>query len=162
MTIQERIQKDMVESMKAKDSLRLDVLRGMKTAIKHKEIEKIHPLSETEALQVLASQVKQRNESIEQFTKGGRFDLVAKEEAELKILETYLPAAVGEKEIQAAVAQVIADLQANSPKDLGRVMKAVMAKLAGCRVDGKLINEMVRVQLEGGREIGDRSQTPTG
>ena len=149
MTIQERIQKDIVESMKAKDSLRLDVLRGMKTAIKHKEVEKIHPLSESEALQVLNSLVKQRKDSIEQFAKGGRADLVAKEEAELKILETYLPAAVGEKEIQMAVAQAIAELQANSPKDLGRVMKAVMAQFAGCRVEGKLINEAVRGQLEG-------------
>jgi uncharacterized protein len=154
MTIQERIQKDMVASMKAKDSLRLDVLRGMKTAIKHKEIEKLHPLSESEALQVLNSLVKQRKDSIEQFTKGGRADLVAKEEAELVILESYLPASVGEKEVQAAITQVIAELQANSLKDLGRVMRAVMARFAGSRVDGKLINEMVRVQLErqGNRE----------
>jgi uncharacterized protein YqeY len=149
MTIQEKIQKDLTEAMKAKDALRMDVLRGMKTGIKNKEIEKKHSLGESEALQVLNSLVKQRNESIEQFTKGGRRDLVDREESELKILESYLPAAVNEEEIRAAVAQVIAELQASSLKDLGRVMKGAIARFAGSRVDGKLINEIVRSQLEG-------------
>ena len=149
MTIQEKIQKDMVEAMKAKDALRLDVLRGMKTALKHKETEKNQPLQESEALQVLNLLVNQHKDSIEQFTRGGRSDLVSKEQSELKILETYLPTAVDEKEIQAVVTQVIAELKASSPKDLGRVMKGVMARFAGSRVDGKLVNELVRTGLEG-------------
>lgn len=158
MTVQERIQKELVEAMKAKDSLRMDVLRGMKSAIKHKEVEKRHPLSETEALQVLNSLVNQRKDSIEQFTKGGRSDLADKEASELKILESYLPAAVDEKEIQRAIAEAIAELKATSPKDLGRVMKAVMARLAGGRVEGKVINEMVRAQLEGAGNQGSENR----
>jgi len=148
MTVQEKIQKDLTEAMKAKDALRLDVLRGIKTAIKHKEIEKKHPLDETEALQVLKSLVKQRNESIDQFTKGGRKDLADREQSELKILESYLPEAVNEAEIRAAVTQAITELQASSPRDLGRVMKAVIARFSGSRVDGRLINEIARHQLE--------------
>jgi len=149
MTVQEKIQKDLTDAMKSKDALRMDVLRGMKTAIKNKEIEKKHSLAEVEALQVLNSLVKQRNESIEQFTKGGREDLADRERAELKILEAYLPAAVKEEEIRAVVSQVIAELQASSLKDLGVVMKGTMARFTGSRVDGRVINEIVRSQLEG-------------
>jgi uncharacterized protein YqeY len=148
MTIQETIQKDLVEAMKAKEALKLDVLRGIKAAIKNKEIEKSKQLSESEVLQVLQTLVKQRRDSIDQFTKGGRSDLVAREESELKILESYLPAAIGQDEIMAAVTQVIAELQASSAKDTGRVMKAVMGKLAGKRVDGKVVNDFVRSRLE--------------
>jgi len=148
MTVQEKIQKDLTDAMKSKDALKMDVLRGMKTAIKNKEIEKKHSLAEPEALQVLNSLVKQRNESIEQFTKGGRGDLADRERAELKILEAYLPAAVNEEEIREVVSQVVAELQASSLKDLGSVMKGTMARFAGCRVDGKVINEVVRSQLE--------------
>ena len=148
MTSLERIQKDMVEAMKSKDQLRLDVLRGMKTAIKNKEIEKIRQLGEAEVVQVLNTLVKQRRDSIEQFTKGGRFDLVEREEAELKILGAYLPPAVAEEEIKRVVTQVISELQACSPKDVGKVMKLVMEKFSGRVVDGKLVNQLVRTQLE--------------
>jgi len=147
MTIQERIQEDIKDSMKLKNALRLDVLRGMKSAIKHKEIEKIRTLEELEVFQVLHTLVKQRKDSIDQFKKGGRADLVAREEDELKILESYLPAAVSEQEIRQIVAEVITELQVSNPKDIGRVMKAVMSKFAGKIVDGKKINEQVRAQL---------------
>jgi hypothetical protein len=147
MTIQEQIQLDLTGAMKKKDSLRLSVLRGMKTAIKNKEIEKMKILPEAEALQVIRTLVKQRKDSIEQFGRGGRPDLVAQEEAELLILESYLPTRVPEEEIKALVEQTIAELQANSAKDLGRVMKAVMAQLAGKAVDGKVVNELVRQRL---------------
>jgi uncharacterized protein len=147
MTSLERIQKDMVEAMKSKDQLRLDVLRGMKTAIKNKEIEKIRQLGEAEVVQVLNTLVKQRRDSIEQFTKGGRFDLVEREEAELKILGAYLPTAVAEEEIKGVVTQAISELQACSPKDVGKVMKLVMEKFSGRVVDGKLVNQLVRTQL---------------
>ena len=107
MTIQEKIQEDIKESMRRKDSLRLDVLRGMKTAIKHKEIEKIKTLAEADVFQVLHTLVKQRKDSIDQFNRGGRSDLVAREEAELKILESYLPASVSEDEIKKAHQRLI-------------------------------------------------------
>jgi len=149
MTIQEKIQEDIKDSMKLKDALRLDVLRGMKSAIKHKEIEKIRTLEESEVFQVLHTLVKQRKDSIEQFKKGGRADLVAREEDELKILESFLPAAVSEQEIRQVVTEVIAELQITNPKDIGRVMKTVMGKFAGKIVDGKLVNEQVRAQLGG-------------
>ncbi|MCI0717561.1 MAG: GatB/YqeY domain-containing protein [Acidobacteria bacterium] len=149
MTIQERIQEDIKEAMRLKDALRLDVLRGMKTAIKNKEIEKIRILEETEVFQVLHTLVKQRKESIDQFKKGGRADLVSREEDELQILESYLPAAVSEEEIRKVIVEVIAELQVTSPKDIGKVMKGVMGKFAGKIIDGKLVNELARAQLEG-------------
>jgi len=147
MTSLDRIQDDMVKAMKSKDQLRLDVLRGMKTAIKNKEIEKIKQLGEAEVFQVLNTLLKQRRDSIEQFTKGGRLDLVEREEAEVKILEEYLPPAVVEREIEGVVAQVISELQASSPKDIGKVMKSVMEKFSGKVVDGKLVSQLVRSQL---------------
>jgi len=147
MTIQEKIQEDIKQNMRLKDALRLDVLRGMKAAIKHKEIEKIRALEESEVFQVLHTLVKQRRDSIDQFKKGGRVDLAAREEDELKILESYLPPAVSEQEITQLVGETIAELQAVGPKDIGRVMKAVMGKFAGKIVDGKQVNEQVRAQL---------------
>ena len=149
MALIEQIQKQMTEAMKAKETLRLSVLRGLKTALKNKEIEKMRALNENEEIQVLQTLVKQRKESIEQFTKGGRPELAEQEQAELKIIETYLPAAVGREEIERAVSEAIAEVQAGSPKDMGRVMKAVMAKFTGKVVDGKLVNEMVRAKLGG-------------
>lgn len=150
MTLQERIQKDLVEAMKAKQTLKLDVLRGMKAAIKNKEIEKNQTLSEADILQVLNTLVKQRKDSIEQFALGGREDLVSREKEELILVETYLPESVSEAEIQAAVDQAVASLQATSAKDLGRVMKSVMSYFTGKRVDGKIVSEKVRAKLEGG------------
>ncbi len=149
MSIQERIQLDITQAMRTKDSARLDVLRAMKTAIKMKEVEKVKALEESEVLQVLQTLVKQRKDSIEQFTKGGRSDLVAREEDQLTILQSYLPAAIGIDEIKAVVAQVIGELGTASPKDLGKVMKAVMSKFVGKVVDGKLVSESVRAQLGG-------------
>ena len=149
MIIQERIQKDLVEAMKSKNRLRLEVLRGMKAAIKNREIEKLRQLTETEVLQVLQSLVNQRKESVEQFIKGGRHDLSSREESEIRILESYLPLPVGEEEIKMVVTQVIGELQANSAKDFGRVMKSVMGKFAGKIVDGKVVDNIVRSQLGG-------------
>ena len=147
MTIQERIQQELTAAMKAKESLKLDVLRGIKTALKLKEVEKIRVLSDPEVLQVIQTLVKQRKDSIEQFTLGGRIDLVTREEAELKILEGYLPAPINEIEIRTVILEVISELQANSSKDIGRVMKTVMGRFAGKNVDGKTVNEIVRAQL---------------
>lgn len=120
---------------------------GLKTSLKNKEIEKKRPLTETEDIQVLQTLVKQRKESIEQFTKGGRPDLAEQEQAELKILETYLPAAVSAEEIDQAVSDAIREVQAQSVKDMGRVMKAAMAKFAGKVVDGKAVSDAVRAKL---------------
>jgi uncharacterized protein len=149
MTFQERIQQDIQDAMRAKDGLRRDTLRMMKSAIKNKEIEKIKPLTEEECFQVLGTLIKQRKDSIDQFTKGNRLELAAKEAAEIKIIETYLPAAASLEDLENAVSQVIADTGALSPKNMGTVMKAVMAKLSGQRVDGKVVSEMVRKKLGG-------------
>ncbi|MFB3905347.1 MAG: GatB/YqeY domain-containing protein [Acidobacteriota bacterium] len=149
MALIEQIQKEMIEAMKAKEALRLSVLRGLKTALKNKEIEKMRALNGNEEIQVLQTLVKQRKESIEHFTKGGRPELAEQEQAELKIIEAYLPAAVSREEIDRAVSETIAEVQAGSPKDMGRVMKTVMAKFAGKVVDGKLVNEIVRARLGG-------------
>ncbi|MFI5175396.1 MAG: GatB/YqeY domain-containing protein [Terriglobia bacterium] len=147
MTLQERIQKDIQDAMRAKDSIRLDALRMTKSAIKNKEVEKIRPLDENECLQVLASLIKQRKDSIEQFTRGGRPELAAKEAAEIKIIEAYMPAAATAEDLEKAVADAIAETGASSIKDMGVVMKAAMAKFAGKPVDGKAVNELVRQKL---------------
>jgi uncharacterized protein len=147
MTLQEQIQQSIVDAMKKKEVLRLNVLRGIKTAIKNREIEKIRPLTDPEVLQVIQSLVKQRKDSIEQFSRGGRPDLVSQEEAEQKILESYLPTALGEEQIRITVTEVIAELQASSAKEMGKVMKAVMVKLSGQMVDGKLVSEIVKQKL---------------
>jgi uncharacterized protein len=147
MTLQERIQKDIQDAMRAKDSRRLDPLRMMKSAIKNKEVEKIRALDETECLQVLATLIKQRRDSIEQFTKGGRPELAAKEAAEIEIIETYMPAAASAEDVEKAVTDAIAETGASSLKDMGVVMKAAMAKFAGKPVDGKSVNELVRRKL---------------
>ena len=135
--------------MKARDQARLDPLRMLKAALTNKEIEKGRALDEAEALQVVASLVKQRRDSIEQFTKGGRTDLAEKEGREIIILETYLPPAIDAAELEAIVQSTIAETGAASQKDIGRVMKAVMARVAGRGVDGKTVNELVRRKLGG-------------
>ncbi|MFN8005721.1 MAG: GatB/YqeY domain-containing protein [Terriglobia bacterium] len=147
MPIQEQIQAELTAAMKAREALKIDVLRGIKTALKLKEVEKMRALSDPEALQVIHTLVKQRKDSIEQFAAGGRMDLVSREEAELRILEGYLPAPIGEQDIRTVVLEVISELQANSSKDIGRVMKTVMGRFTGKNVDGKLVNEIVRSQL---------------
>ena len=143
----ERIQKELVEAMKSKDQLRLDVLRGIKTAIKIKEVEKVRQLSDAEVQQVFQTLVKQRKDSIEQFTKGGRLDLVVREESELRILEGYLPPPVQVAEISTMVDQAIKELNASSSKDVGRIMKSVMERFSGRVVDGKVVNQIVRDRL---------------
>jgi uncharacterized protein len=147
MTLTERIQSDLTQAMKAKDELRLSVLRMMKSALKNKEIEKIRPLDDAEALQVLNTLVKQRRESVEMFGKGGRQDLVDKETKEIAIIETYLPAGASEAEMDAAIAAAIAETGANSPKQMGGVIKAARAHLEGKTVDGKALSDRVRDRL---------------
>jgi uncharacterized protein len=149
MTIWEQVEKDLVAAMKAREELRLSVLRMAKTALKHKQVELGKALSDDEAIAVLRTLVKQRRDSVEQFRKGGREDLAAKEEAETEILQTYLPAAASDEEIVAAVAAAITETGAGGPQDLGKVMKLAMQKLAGKNADGKRVNQTVRARLGG-------------
>jgi hypothetical protein len=147
MTIVEQVGKDLIAAMKAKEALRLSVLRMMKTALKLKQVELNKPLEDSEAMAVLRTLVKQRHESVEAYRQGGRDDLADKEAAEIKIVEAYLPAAATDEEIEAAVAAAMAETGATSPKELGKVMKAAMVMLAGKNVDGKRVNEKVRAKL---------------
>ena len=143
----DRIQGDLTAAMKGKDELRLSVLRMVKSALKNKEIEKMHPLDDLESLQVLQTLVKQRRESVEQFTKGGRKDLADKERREITIIEEYLPAAPSDDEIQRAIETAIAEEGANSLKQMGAVIKAARAKLEGKTIDGKILSDRVRERL---------------
>jgi hypothetical protein len=147
MSLAEKIQKDLVDAMRAKDELRLSVLRGIKSAIKLKEVEKIKTLDEPETIQILQTLVKQRKESIDQFTKGNRPELAAKETKELAIIESYLPAGAGEAEMDAAIAKAISETGANSMKQMGAVVKAAKAVLEGKTVDGKALSDRVRDRL---------------
>ena len=147
MALSDKVNTDITAAMKAKDAPRLSALRMMKAAIMNKGVEKGRDLEDAEVLQVLASLVKQRRDSIDQFPKAGRTDLVEKETAEIAVLEQYLPPAASAADIDAAVAAAIAETGATSPKDMGKVMKAVMPKLAGKNADGKAVNEAVRRKL---------------
>ena len=147
MALSDKVNADITAAMKAKDAARLSALRMMKAAIMNKGVEKGRDLDDAEVLQVVASLVKQRRDSIEQFSKAGRTDLVDKETAEIAVLEEYLPPAASAEEIDAAVAAAIAETGAASPKDMGKVMKAVMPKLAGKNADGQTVNEAVRRKL---------------
>jgi len=147
MTLSEQIQKDIVTAMKAKDEMRLSVLRMVKSAFQLKEVEKIRPLDATESIQLLQTLVKQRKESIDQFSKGGRQDLVDKEEKELAILEAYLPAGATPAEMDAAITKAITDTGATSAKQMGAVVKAAKEALTGKAVDGKALSDRVREQL---------------
>jgi len=147
MSLSEQIQKDIVTAMKAKDELRLSVLRMVKSALQLKEVEKIRPLDAAESIQLLQTLVKQRKESIEQFAKGGRQDLVDKETNELKILETYLPAGASEAEMDAAISKAITDAGATSVKQMGAVVKAARDALTGKTIDGKALSDRVRDRL---------------
>ncbi len=151
MSITATIQKDMTEAMKARDERRLSTLRLVRSALKNREIEKRGPLDEKEELAVLSTLIKQRKDSIEQFAKGGRQDLVDKEKAEVELIEGYMPRALGEAEVAAVVRETIAEMGSPTMKDVGTVMKNVMGKFAasGARVDGKMVNEMVRKELAG-------------
>jgi uncharacterized protein YqeY len=147
MSMNDQVGADIAAAMKARDTSRLSALRMLKAAVMNKGVEKGRDLDDAEVLQVIASLVKQRKDSIEQFAKAGRTDLVDKETAELNVLQAYLPAAATAEEINAAVAEAIAETGASSPKDMGKVMKAVMPKLAGKNADGKAVNEAVRRTL---------------
>ena len=147
MTFADRIQDDLTAAMKARDELRLRTLRMVKAALKHREIEKRKPLEDAEALQVLQTLVKQRRESVEQFTRGGRMDLADKETREIAIIETYLPAAPSDAELSTAIEAAITQTGASSPKQMGEVIKAARAVLAGKTVDGKLLADRVRALL---------------
>jgi uncharacterized protein YqeY len=135
------------DAMRKQDAARLGPLRMLKAAFMNKSVEKGRDLDEAEERQVVNSLVKQRRDSIEQFTKGGRQDLVDKETAEITVLEAYLPPAVDPAALEKAVADAIAETGATSAKDMGKVMKAAMAKLSGQTVDGKAVNELVRRTL---------------
>jgi hypothetical protein len=150
MPLIDQIQKDIVAAMKAREEQRLSTLRMVKTALKNKEIERMAPLDDRESQQVLATLIKQRKDSIEQFTRGGRQEMADKEAAEIKLIETYLPKAAGEEEIEAGVRAAIAEITpAPTMKDMGSVMKAAMARFsgAGMRVDGKAVSEAVKKEL---------------
>lgn len=147
MKLFDRIGQDITAAMRAKDQARLAPLRMAKAALMNREVEKGRALEEPEVEQVIASLIKQRRDSIEQFTRGGRPELAAREAAEITLLETYLPPPVDQAAIEAAVAAVVAETGASGAKDLGRVMKGVMSRLAGQTVDGKVVNQLVRQKL---------------
>ena len=150
MALRDTVNADIATAMKAKDAARLSALRMLKTAITNKGVEKGHDLDDGEVLQVISSLVKQRKDSIEQFSKAGRTDLVNKETAEIAVLETYLPPAIDQADLERIVDAAIASSgAAASPKDIGRVMKSVMTALAGQTIDGKAVNELVRRKLGG-------------
>jgi uncharacterized protein len=149
MSLTERVQKDMVDALRKKEELRLSTLRMMKAALQNKQIEKRGKLEEKEELQVFSTMIKQRKDSIEQFEKGNRPELARKEAEEIAIIEAYMPKALGEEEIVAAVRATIAEMGTPTMKDMGAVMKNVMAKFAGARVDGKLVSETVKKELTG-------------
>ena len=149
MTLAEQVNADITAAMKAKDAPRLSALRMLKAAIMNKGVEKGSDLNDAEVMQVVSSLVKQRRDSVEQFAKAGRTDLVDKETGEIAVLEHYLPPAASAHDIDAAVSAAIAETGANSPKDVGKVMKAVMPKLAGKNADGKVVNDAVRRKLGG-------------
>ena len=136
-------------AMRSQDQIRLVALRMLKAALVNREIDRGRPLDDGEARQVVGSLVKQRKDSIEQFTKGGRQDLADKEAAEIRVLESYLPPSADPAAVERAVIEAIAETGASSPKDMGRVMKTAMAKLADQSVDGKTVNELVRHKLTG-------------
>ena len=147
MPLLERIQKDMVEAMKAKDEARLSTVRLIKAALKKHEIDSMKPLDEGTEMQVMNTLIKQRRESADMYRKGGRADSAEKEEAEIKLIETYLPAVASETELQDAVASAIQSTGATSAKQMGLVMKAAQASLAGKRVDGKVLSDLVKQRL---------------
>ncbi|HEX2491385.1 MAG TPA: GatB/YqeY domain-containing protein [Blastocatellia bacterium] len=149
MTFLDRINEDLKAAMKSKDSDRLSTLRMVKTALKNREIDKMEALTDEEAIKVLQSLVKQRRDSIEQYQQAGRIELAEKEASEIKVIEEYLPAALDDAAIARVVEETIVETGASSMKEMGAVMKAVMAKLAGQIVDGKAVNQIVKSKLGG-------------
>ena len=151
MSLVEQIQKDITAAMKARAEQRLSTLRMVKTALKNREIEKMAPLDDRESQAVLTTLIKQRKESVEQFTKGGRQEMADKEAAEIVLIESYLPKAADEADVVAGVKAVIAEMGSPTMKDMGTVMKNAVARFsgAGMRVDGKMVSEAVKRELAG-------------
>jgi uncharacterized protein YqeY len=155
MSLVEKIHADMVGAMKERAVDRLSTLRMVKAALKNKEIDQRAPVTDAQAVQVLTTLIKQRKDSIEQFTKGNRPELAAKEAAEIVVIEEYMPKAAGDEELRQLVTSTVADLRAQGaplgPKDMGSVMKAVQAQIqaSGLRADGRLVSEMVKAALAG-------------
>jgi uncharacterized protein YqeY len=151
MSLVEQIQKDITAAMKARAEQPLSTLRMVKSALKNRQIEKMAPLDDKESQAVLATLIKQRKESVEQFTKGGRQEMADKEAAEIVLIESYLPKAAGEAEVVAGVKAIIAEMGSPTMKDMGTVMKNAMARFsgAGMRVDGKMVSETVKRELAG-------------
>jgi uncharacterized protein YqeY len=146
MSIKKKIESEMILAAKAKDKLKLSALRMIKTALHNKEIDLKRELNETEMLQLLSSLAKQRNDSIDQFKKGGRMDLVEKEEAELGIIQGFMPEQMTEKDVEEEIGKAIAEVGATGVKDMGKVMKVLMPKVTG-KADGKLVSELVKKKL---------------
>ena len=147
MPLLNQVQQDMTGAMKARDEMRLSALRMLKTALKKQEVDSMKPLDEKTELQVLNMLIKQRRESADMFRKGGRAELAEKEEAELKLLEAYMPAPASDEEIEAAIAGALEETGVTAQKQMGVVMKAAQARLAGKRVDGKALSDKVRARL---------------
>jgi uncharacterized protein YqeY len=147
MPLLDQIQKDLVAAMKGREEARLDAIRMIKTALKKHEVDSMKPLDEATELQILNTLIKQRKEASEMFRKGNRPELADKEDAELKLIESYMPSAPTEEEIDAAIAAAMAESGTTSLKQMGVVMKAAQAKLAGKRVDGKALSDRVRAKL---------------
>jgi uncharacterized protein YqeY len=147
VSLLDKIQKDMVDAMKAKDEARLSTVRLIKTALKKQEVDSMKPLTEATEMQVMNTLIKQRRESADMFRKGGRGDAAEKEEAEIVLIESYMPAVASEADLQQAVSEAITETGASSAKQMGVVMKAAQAKLAGKRIDGKVLSELVKQKL---------------
>jgi uncharacterized protein len=147
MALLDQIQTDMVAAMRAKEEMKLNAIRMIKAALKKHEVDSMKPLDEATELQILGTLIKQRREAAEMFRKGDRAELADKEEAELKLIESYMPAAPSDQEIEDAIAAALAETGVSAVKQMGMVMKAAQSKLAGKRVDGKALSEKVRARL---------------
>jgi hypothetical protein len=146
MTLKEKVDQEMVRALKAKDKTRLSALRMLKSGLHNREIDLKRELGEAEFLQLVASMVKQRKDSIEQFEKGGRTDLVKKEKAELKVIEEFLPSQLSEADLDSAITEAIREVGATGIRDMGKVMKVLMPKVTG-RADGKVVGDKVKARL---------------
>jgi uncharacterized protein YqeY len=148
MALREKLDEDLKSAMRAKDSLRMNTVRALKSAVKYREIELMKPLDDAGILGVMATEIKRRRDSVEQYRAGNRADLADKEEAEIKILQEFLPQQLTREEVEAKVAEVIARVGAQGPKDMGAVMKALLPEVQG-RADGKVVSELVKQRLAG-------------
>jgi len=148
MALREKLDEDLKSAMRAKDSLRMNTVRALKSAVKYREIELMKPLDDAGILGVMATEIKRRRDSVEQYRAGNRADLADKEEAEIKILQEFLPQQLTAAEVEAKVVEVIARVGAQGPKDMGAVMKALLPEVQG-RADGKVVSELVKQRLAG-------------